>query len=256
MCESENFPKFLFSFQLFISFKVCQEVLLCCNNSLLHIHLSSPSLSWDIVILTCSDVEKQTKEVLPFFCWKEWGMMGSVVGIERQCWTLNSKLWAQFRKRRGLCSGSKSLFSAASDWDQSTFLPDEGKLRSTAEKTSRLTVFTRVLFLFLASSWMIQDAKMWLVPVPPPEWQLKLEGGNSLQCKRAPNLCVVVAEQLWWILCLSLLSRMGKLLEKRHSSRDEVSQVDWARFMLVKRSTGHLWLSELIGRLHSSVHWL
>lgn len=194
-------------------------------------------------------LRKQKKDVLPFVCWKEWGMMGSVVGIGRQCWTSNSKLWAQFRKRRGLCSGSKSLFYGASHWDQSTFLPDDSKLRSTAENNPPVCFHQ---FYFFSGSRMqsVTGARA------SPEWQLKLEGWSCLQCKRAPNLCVAVVEQLWWSLCLSLFSRMGTLLEKRHSSRAEVSQVDWARFMLVKRSTGHLWLSELIGRLHSSVHWL
>lgn len=55
MCDAmvQKLSKFFkFSLKLFLSFKVCQKVLLYCSNTLLHIHLSLPALSWDIVILT------------------------------------------------------------------------------------------------------------------------------------------------------------------------------------------------------------
>lgn len=66
---------------------------------------------------------EEKKKVSPFFCWKEWGMMGSVVGIRRQCWALNSK--PSSGSEGGLLCSSESLFSGASHWDQSTFLPGE-----------------------------------------------------------------------------------------------------------------------------------
>lgn len=177
--------------------------------------------------------------------------MGSVVGIRRQCWALNSKLWTQLRKRRGLFCSSKSLFSGAKDWDQSTFYLT--MVRSWAQQNT--TVFSRVLLSWHVAGWSRMQsltgarASLW---VAAKAGGMKLssvqKGAQSVSCSGAaalvkPRVCHCSAGwECFW--------------KGGHGSGAEVSQVDWARFMLVKRSTGHLWLSELIGRLHSSVHWL
>lgn len=192
---------------------------------------------------------KNNKENSPFFCWKEWGMMGSVVAIKSQGRALNSKQWTELRKRRGLLCGSESPFSSATQWDWSTFLPNYGKIQSTKNCYCFFLFFwhvagwTRTHSLTGACACCLSDSSSWR-----DEAVFSVKGGP---------ICVLQ----WWsssgdASCLSLFSRMAILLERRAGSRAEVSQADWAHFMLVKQSTGHLWLSELIGRLHSSVHWL
>lgn len=129
-------------------------------------------------------------------------------------------------------------------------------VRSRAQQnTTRCTVFTRVLFFWQVASWSRMQsltgarASLW---VAAKAGGMKLfsvqkgtksvsRGGRAALVKPRVCHCSAGWERFW---------------KGGHGSRAEVSQVDWARFMLVKRSTGHLRFSELIGRLHSSVHWL
>lgn len=177
--------------------------------------------------------------------------MGSVVGIRRQCWALNSKLWTQFRKRRGLFCGSKSLFSGASHRDQSTFLPDYGEIQSTAT----LTAFTTVLFFWHVAGWSRTQS---VAGARASLWVAAKAGGMKLSSVQKGAQSVSRSGRAALVKPRVCHCSAGRecFWKGGHGSRAEVSQVDWARFMLVKRSTGHLRLSELIGRLHSRAHWL
>lgn len=182
--------------------------------------------------------------------------MGSVVGIRRKCCTLNSKPSSGSEAASFFCS-SKSLFSFTSR-SLRTFLPDCGRIQSSAQHNPPHS--SHQSFIFLASILDVPGCRVWLVPEQSlPPWVAAKAGGMKLSSVqkgtesvsrgggaalvKPPHVCQCSAgwERFW---------------KGGHGSGAEVSQVDWARFMLVKRSTGHLWLSELIGRLHSSVHWL
>lgn len=92
------------------------------------------------------DIEEKTNS--PFFCMKEWGIMGSVVGIGSKGRTFNSKLWTHFKKWRGAFSAvPKVFFSSAFHSDDSTFL---SKIQSPGNKT---TSAAGGLFVWHVAGW-------------------------------------------------------------------------------------------------------
>lgn len=162
------------------------------------------------------------KKPLPFFCWKEWGMMGSVVGIRGQRRAVNLKAVhpAQESERGPLLQFQKS-FQQRRSLRLVNFSICDPEPRNWNNNCYQS-------FIGLACSWMIQDVESDWCPSLQGEWQLKLQGWSHLQCKKKKGCPVSESQQQsssGEASCLSLFSRMGMLLERRAWQRSESSRL-------------------------------
>lgn len=157
--------------------------------------------------------EEEDEEVIsPFFCWKEWGMMGPVVKIFRVRGGKSSGLLISSEVLRSVGSFPPGGGMRDAMWGEAR----RGKARRGEAAGKRQTVLQRVrVFVSCrAAGWSGEGVGGSLtgwprsLSSPGCEWQLELEGRSCRQCTRArTNLCTAAAAVQ---CCWSLVSVIGE----------------------------------------------
>ena len=171
--------------------------------------------------------------------------------------SLEFKAESPVQEAKGASSAVPKVFSAVPVTEISQLLLPELRLRSTAlQNTARLAVFTRVLFFWQAARWSRMQsltgarASLWvaakaggmkLSSVQKGTESVSRGGGAALVKPRVCH-CSAGRECFW----------KGGPRQRGWSESSRLSTLHVSE--TVHRAS--LALSELIGRLHSSVHWL